>query len=461
MRHRLTRGTAFRLAALVVVIITLVNSVIFSALYYSLSTQLTAHLRAHIDEVRKTLIDVQGKESDGFQELAAMIESHARVAKSDEDIYLLTDSSGKRIAGNVASLERFEDWRTIPWRDLNLLGDWSPHRASDAVIGRWTTINGGYLFVGDGNGDIRDAQRLQLNGLMWGIGLSVICAIIGGWFLGSRAQRRIGQMEEALNAVASGALDRRVPRVSASDDIDHVAALINAALDRLQRLFENLRQLSVDIAHDLRTPISRMRQRLEHVRSGGDSIEAYREAADASIAEIDNIAETFDALMRISEIEAGARKNRFADVDLKPMLTNIVDALEAVAEERGHRLHPLIAAEGSFIVHADHRLLNQLFLNLIENAIVHCQEPADISVEVTNVGGCPVVRIRDTGPGIPAEERENVFRRLYRLEKSRTTAGNGLGLSLVAAIADLHGARITLADNEPGLLVEIWFSSSV
>ncbi|MBS0253330.1 MAG: HAMP domain-containing histidine kinase [Proteobacteria bacterium] len=459
MRHRHTRGTAFRLAALVAVIITLVNSVIFSALYYSLSAQLTAHLRAHIDEVRKTLVDVVGNEKDGFQELSTMIDSHARVAKSDEDIYLLTDETGKYIAGNVASLKPFEGWRAIPWKDLNLLGDWSPHRASDAVIGRWTPIKGGHLFVGDGNGDIRDAQRLQLNGLLWGIALSVICAICGGWFLGIRAQRRIGQMEEVLNAVAGGALDRRVPRGTASDDIDHVAALINAALDRLQRLFENLRQLSVDIAHDLRTPISRMRQRLERVRSGADSIEAYREAADASIAEIDNIAETFDALMRISEIEAGARKNRFANVDLKILLTNIIDAVEAVAEERGHRLKPLRAAEGPSIVYGDRRLLNQLFVNLIENAIVHCQDPADISVEIASVNGAPAVRVRDTGPGIPADERERVFRRLYRLEKSRTTAGNGLGLSLVAAIVDLHGARVTLSDNEPGLIVEISFPS--
>lgn len=459
MRHRHTRGTAFRLAALVAVIITLVNSVIFSALYYSLSAQLTDHLRAHIDEVRQTLIDVEGHEKDGFQELAAMIDSHARVAKSDEDIYLLTDEAGKRIAGNIASLDRFEGWRSIPWKDLNLLGDWSPHRASDAVIGRWTSVDGGHLFVGDGNGDIRDAQRLQLNGLLWGIGLSVICAICGGWLLGVRAQRRIGQMEEVLNAVASGALDRRVPREPASDDIDHVAALINAALDRLQRLFENLRQLSVDIAHDLRTPISRMRQRLERVRSGADSIEAYREAADASIAEIDNIAETFDALMRISEIEAGARKNRFADVDLKALLINITDAVEAVAEERGHRLKLVCATEGPFIAHGDRRLLNQLFVNLIENAIVHCPDPADISVEITNVGGAPVVRVRDTGPGIPAQEHERVFRRLYRLEKSRTTPGNGLGLSLVAAIAELHGARVALANNSPGLVVEISFAS--
>jgi signal transduction histidine kinase len=316
------------------------------------------------------------------------------------------------------------------------------------------------LFVGNGNGDIRDAQRLLLNGLLWGIGLSVVCAVLGGWLLGLKAQRRIVEIEEALDAVAGGSLERRVPRDSGADDVDHVAALINSTLDRLQRLFANLRQVSVDIAHDLRTPVSRMRQRLETVRAGPDCIDAYKEATDSSIDEIDRIAETFDALLRISEIEAGARKAKFVDVELNALLTNITDALEAVADERQHRLHPAQQTAGAVVVRGDRRLLNQLFLNLLENAIVHCAEPADIRVELAIAGGHPVVRVRDTGPGIPTDEREKVFRRLYRLEKSRTTSGNGLGLSLVAAISELHGATVTLSDNSPGLIVEVRFTQS-
>lgn len=454
---RLTRRTAFRLAGFVVLIVTLTNVTIFAVLYLVISQQLTSHLRAHIDEVRRTLADVEGAENEGLRELAVMVDRNAMAGRSDEDVYLLTDAAGKYVAGNITSLERFGGWRTIPWNDLKVTGDWSSHRTSDAVIGTWTTLKGGFLFVGDGNGDIKDAQRLLLTALLWGIGLSVVCGVIGGYVLGVKTQRRIGEMERALDAVASGDFDRRVPRNALSDDIDHVAALINVTLNRLQRVIANFRQVSVDIAHDLRTPIGRMRQRLEVVRAGPDNIAAYKDAVDESIDEIDNIADTFDALLRISEIEAGARRTKFVDVELHALLANITDALEAVAEERHHRLHPPAPASGPVNVRGDRRLLNQLFINLVENAIVHCPRPADISIEFAGNSAQPIVRVKDTGPGIPAEEREKVFRRLYRLEKSRTTRGSGLGLSLVAAIAELHGATVTLVDNGPGLVAEVTF----
>lgn len=456
-RSRITRRTAFRLAALVAGIITLINVLIFAVLYIVISQQLGVHLKAHVNEVRKTLADVQGEESDGFQELTAVVTHHALVAQSDEDIYLLTDEAGKYIAGNVRTLQRFDGFRTIPWKDLKLVGHWPSPRASDAVIGIWTPVRGGYLFVGDGNGDIKDAQRLLLTGVLWGICLSIACALVGGYIIGLKAQRRVSQMERVLDAVASGELHQRVPRTAASDDIDHVAALINAMLDRLQRLISNLKQVSIDIAHDLRTPISRMRQKLETVRSGPDSVAVYKEVVDASIDEIDNIADTFEALLRISEIEVGARKTKFVDVELHSLLANIVDALEAVAEERCQRLRLPSAGTGRLTVRGDRRLLNQLFINLIENAIVHCPQATDIEVEITGDCRHPIVRIKDTGPGIPSEEREKVFRRLYRLEKSRTTKGSGLGLSLVAAIATLHDATVTLADNNPGLIAEVRF----
>jgi signal transduction histidine kinase len=445
------------LAGLVAIIVTLTNTAIFAVLYLGISQQLNSHLRAHIDEVRKTLVDVEGEESDGFQELAAMVAHHAHTAQSDEDIYLLTDESAKYVSGNVSSLERFEGWKTIPWRDLKLIGRWSSHRASDAVIGTWTPVKGGYLFVGDGNGDVKDAQRLLLTGLLWGIALSVVCAVLSGYFLGLKAERRIAKLKQTLDAVATGDLDRRIPKNRLADDIDHVSGLINTMLDRLQGLIGNLKQVSVDIAHDLRTPISRMRQKLELVRSGPDNVSAYKDAIDAAIDKIDDIADTFDSLLRISEIEAGARKAKFVDVELYGLLTNITDALEAVAEARNHRLTPPDPAEPPIIVQGDRRLLNQLFVNLIENSIVHCPSPTEIRVELAHDHAGAVVRVRDTGPGIPRDEQEKVFRRLYRLEKSRTTRGSGLGLSLVAAIAELHGAKIMLADNAPGLVTEVRF----
>jgi signal transduction histidine kinase len=455
IKTRLTQRTAFRLAALVAVIISLTNLVIFSVLFFVISEQLDENLKAHVDEVRQTLADVEV--SGGFEGLAAMVNRHAQVAQSNEDIYLLTDASNRYVAGNIKVIPRFSNWKTIPWDELPLIGSWTAPRASTAVVGRWTPVKNGFLFVGDGNGDINDAQHVLLKGLLWGIGLSMLSAIVGGYILGLSAQKRIAKMEGVLGAVASGQLEARVPRSPSADDLDHVAALINATLDRLQALIGNLRQVSTDIAHDLRTPIARMRQKLEVVQTKNSDLAMYQSAVEEAVQEIDGISETFDALLRISEIEAGARKTKFVDVELNSLLINIVDALEAVAEEQNHRLIASINSTPPVTVRGDRKLLNQLFINLIENAIVHCPSATEIRVELTDEDGRPNVKVRDTGTGIPAEERDKVFRRLYRLEKSRSTRGSGLGLSLVSAIAELHGANVKLADNNPGLIVEVMF----
>jgi signal transduction histidine kinase len=443
------------MAALVAAIISLTNLVIFSVLFFVINEQLNGNLKAHVDEVRRTLADVEV--SGGLKGLEAMVDRHALVAQSNEDIYLLTDSADRYLAGNIRSIPRFSGWKTIPWSELPLIGAWTSPRASTAVVGTWTPIKNGFLFVGDGNGDINDAQRVLLKGLLWGIGLSILSAIIGGYILGMNAQKRIAKMESVLGAVASGRLQTRVPRRPSGDDLDHVAALINATLDRLEALISNLRQVSTDIAHDLRTPIARMRQKLEVVQTGDSDLAMYQSAVEEALLEIDGISETFDALLRISEIEAGARKRKFVEVEINSLLINIVDALEAVAEEQNQQLIGMIDDTPLLSVHGDRKLLNQLFINLIENAIVHCPSGAQILVELTGEGGRPIAKVRDTGAGIPPEEREKVFRRLYRLEKSRSTKGSGLGLSLVLAIAELHGAKVTLADNNPGLIVEVAF----
>jgi len=454
-KTRLTQRAAIRLAALVAAIVSLTNLAIFSVLYFVISAQLVDNLKAHVDEVQRTLSDLQV--NGGFDGVAAMVSRHAAVAQSNEDIYLLVDSKGEYVAGNIRVIPRFSGWKTIPWDELPLVGVWTTPRTSTAVLGRWTPVKNGALFVGDGNGDIKDAQRVLLTGLLWGIGLSVFSAMIGGYVSGMSAQRRIAKMDAVLNAVASGHLKERIPLSRAGDDLDQVSALVNATLNRLQALIDNLKQVSMDIAHDLRTPIARMRQKLEIAQWSPHDLAGYQEVVGAAVQEIDEISETFDALLRISEIESGARKTSFVDVELNALLANILDALEAVAEERSHELSGLIGDSPRMFVHGDRKLLNQLFINLIENAIVHCPSGSGIGVELSEEDGRPKVTVKDTGPGIPAAEREKVFRRLYRLEKSRSTKGNGLGLSLVASIADLHGAKILLADNNPGLIVVITF----
>lgn len=453
---RLTRRTAFRLTVLVAAIISVTNIIIFSILYIVINQQLSAHIKAHVAEVCDTFKDVQ--ESGGIDALTKMVTKHAAVAQADEDIFLLTDANGKYLAGNIQPIPRFAGWATIQWPSLPLIGDWSGRRSSTSVVGTWIGVEGGYLFVGDGNGDINEAQSLLLKGLLYGVGISILAAIVGGLLLGVNAQRRIMAMERTLNAVAVGQLQERVPRSSAADDIDHVASLINNTLQRLQSLIANLKQVSGEIAHDLRTPINRMRQRLEVLQASSSDLSTYRGAVDDTMLEIDGIAETFDAILRISEIEAGARKSKFVDVDLTSLLLNVVDAVDAVAEEYGHKILANLGTAQKIKVYGDAQLLSQLFTNLIENAIVHCPRGCEIGVTLHAEQESVAVTVSDNGPGIPEAERPKVFRRLYRLEKSRSTPGSGLGLSLVSAIADLHAAGVTLSDNGPGLKVAVKFA---
>ena len=414
---------------------------------------------SHILEVRDTLVAVG--DSGGFDALAKAVKRSGPTTSEVEDIYLLTDANGKYISGNLREIERFDDWEELPWAKLPLIGKASKSRSTTAAVAIWTPVNGGYLLVGDGNGDVEEAQEMLIDGVAWGMLITIVSALLGGTLLGLRAQQRIDAIERALDAVAKGEFATRVPRTASGDDLDQVAARINKTLDQLQGLIGTVRQVSSDIAHDLKTPIGRIRQRLESTRRTATTVAEYRDTTDKTVVEIDDVIDTFEALLRIAQIEGGARKARFTDVDLRGILLNVVDAYEFVGEDTDHRLSARLPDRGGQTIKGDNDLLTQLFANLIENSIRHCPPGSKIDVGLVYEGDNSIVRIADNGQGIPAPERENVFRRLYRLEKSRTTPGNGLGLSLVAAITDLHGATITLGDNHPGLIVTLSFPSHV
>jgi signal transduction histidine kinase len=239
-----------------------------------------------------------------------------------------------------------------------------------------------------------------------------------------------------------------------------VAAQINRTLGQLQNLIENVSQASSNIAHDLKKPMGRLRQRLDQARREATSMDEFRDAADKMLVEIDSIVDTFEALLRITEIEVGTRKARFAVLDLRAVLRDVADVYEAVVEDAGGTWKSGFDG-GPADIWGDRELLVQLFANLIENAIRHGPPKIRISLELTEGRDSLTATVTDNGPGIPAPERDKVFRRLYRLEQSRTTEGSGLGLTLVAAIAELHSAVVKLGDNEPGLRVAIRFPRSL
>lgn len=238
---------------------------------------------------------------------------------------------------------------------------------------------------------------------------------------------------------------------------EKIALLSELGIAVLGKLIDNVNQSSTDIAHDLKKPMTRLRQRLEAALDADPEPVEIKAVLQRSLDEIDGIVATFDALLNIGQLEAGGRRARFTDVDLAEVIRTVVEAYEAVIQDTGFRLQePSISAKGVEI-HGDSELLTQLFANLIENVLRHCPVGTTISVSLSVDPARVTATVADNGPGIPAAERENVFRRFYRLERARSGPGHGLGLNLVAAIADLHGAAITLEDNEPGLRVAIAF----
>jgi signal transduction histidine kinase len=305
---------------------------------------------------------------------------------------------------------------------------------------------------------LQQVKSTLLGALLWELAALVILATATGALVARRSQLQIDAISRTLAAVADGKLERRVARRYSKDDLDRVAEQINGTLDQLQRLIERVDQSSSDIAHDLKRPIGRLRQKLDVALRTATSVSEFRREIEASLQEVDVIVETFEALLRISQIEAGARRERLRPLDLKAVVSEVAEIYRAVVDDAGDQLTVELPEEGEAVVNGDGELLIQLFANLIENAIRHCPPGTAIRVALEDRQAGFGVIVADNGPGIPEAERGKVFHRLYRLEKSRSTPGSGLGLSLVAAIAELHGAKITLLDNSPGLAVQIDFA---
>jgi signal transduction histidine kinase len=256
----------------------------------------------------------------------------------------------------------------------------------------------------------------------------------------------------------AGDLSRRLPRGRRRDEFDGLAVELNAMLERIETLMEDVRQVTNDIAHDLRTPLARLRHGLEDARRKAGSVQDYERAVDAAVEETDRILETFTALLRIAQIEAGTRRAGFAEVDLSGLLSGLAETYAVVAEDRGQALTSTI--EPGVRAVGDRDLLGQMVANLIENALTHTPPRSRIAVTLAAGADGPVATVADDGPGIPADMRQQVLKPFVRLEGSRTAPGNGLGLASVAAIARLHGIALGLSDNGPGLRATLPFVPS-
>ncbi|MBZ7927263.1 sensor histidine kinase [Ensifer adhaerens] len=438
-----------------ILLATLIGSTVLAGvgvIYWRLTSELEERIKLRILDNRDALVAIDS--SDGFNEVSEVVKHEAASRRPIGTILLLVDRTGTFVAGNVAGIPDFRNWRILQEADLaRMNGERNP---DDSYYASWTPLSSGKLLVGASIADLRVVQSTLLGGLFWELAALVLLATASGTLIARRAQTQIEAISWVLAAFADGKLQERVARRYSGDDLDRVAEQINGTLDHLQRLIERVDRSSTDIAHDLKRPMGRLRQRLDVARRTATSLSEFQEQVSTSLVELDTIVETFEALLRIAQIEAGARKQLFRATDLKDLLTEIAEIYRPVAEDAGDALVMSLPSRQTF-VNGDSELLMQLFVNLIENAIRHCPARTTIRMTLDASQMGPSVIVSDDGPGIPSHEREKVFHRLYRLEKSRSTPGSGLGLSLVAAIAELHGGKVALSDNSPGLVIRIDF----
>lgn len=445
----LYRSTPFRLAVAFAVLL-------FCAFFLSglvAFDLIKRELNARYDNRSKEMFDViSHTDADGdIQDVIDATRAHIASTQNRRSLFLLKAPDGRVLAGNFSAPNLPNGWSGRRGAELGIPGD-AIYRLYSGSIG------GSRLIVGTSNEETGELIEIVAGSFGWASLVIIALAVIGGATIASRAQRRLDAVRDTMGRVSHGELSARIPLLGrGDDDVDLLSRDINDALERLSASVESMRQVSADIAHDLKTPLNRLSITVEEARLKQERGLSVAEELDTVSREAYQINQTFEALLRIAQIESGSRKARFARLDLIEVLDALAEVYRDVAEDAGDRLLLTTDRKTEAGILGDRDLLTQMYANLIENAIRHCPAGAEIRLRVAVDPYSVQTIIEDSGPGIPEDERDKVFRRLYRLEKSRTSPGSGLGLSLVKAIADLHDATIALDDAKPGLRVVITF----
>lgn len=405
------------------------------------------------DQMRSDAATLAGIfELSGNEALLERVDALAEVSFENARVYQLLNANGVIVSGNLASTLEIPLPDFVPAQELPLAGD-----VHNEVSGYWLRVDeiGPYRLI-QGTGDHLVLEILEALGIALVVGYLAVVAIglIAGIRIGRITERRIAAISDILAEVSSGNLASRIPTSSnPRDDLSRLSAEINSMLGQITRLLESQEQISNDIAHDMRTPLQHLRQRLERLR---DSPTINPGDISASLNQTEEIIATFNALLRIAQIEGSDRRERFERNDLCEIIATVAEVFEPTAEDAGIELTDKFP-RAQLEVLGDRNLLMQLLSNLVENAIKHCPSGSKVLVRAESTPDGPTLRVTDNGPGIKCEDRERIFRRFFRGEKSRNSPGNGLGLALAKAICDLHGADITVSDNEPGANFEIVF----
>ena len=369
--------------------------------------------------------------------------------------FLIVDAAGRRLDGDLPEQAYPDGLITFKWKASPLAT-----ADDDDIRMRVLTVrmpDGIRISLGE---DLERSRQLQVSFLRTFIltsGAALFIALAVGLSYVTRILRRIELIAATADAVSAGEIGLRAPvrPPERRDDIDHLAIAMNGMLDEIERLLVSVRQVSDDVAHDLRTPLAHLRQRVEAALAGPPDIDAYHEALTGAVEKIDDVLATFEALLRIGQLEAGANLAVFQPVDIAETVRAVAEAFRPSAEDAGHELS--VVAARPEIVRGERSFITQMIANFVENALIHTPKGTTIELRVERIG--PVIRliVEDDGLGVAPTERDQIFRRFYRVDRSRTTPGSGLGLSLAAAVAHAHGADIRAEDASPGLRIVVDF----
>jgi signal transduction histidine kinase len=449
---KLLRTTAFQL--------TLVYLLIFIVFAASLLGYFALNTRRLITEQITTTVDTEISglreqyNQGGIRRLVIVVDLRSR--RPGSSLYLVTTATGEGLAGNVGSLEPgvldHPGWLETNYRRLEA-PEGNDHRALVQVV----QLPGGFrLLVGR---DLEERERLFgiiANAGQWSLALVIVLGLAGGFFVSRRVLNRIEAMTGTAQTIMAGDLAGRLPVAGTGDELDRLAEHLNAMLERIEALMRGLKEVSDNIAHDLKTPLTRLRNRCEQALRGSAGVADYRAALEATIAESDDLIRTFDALLMIARAESGQARDNMTEFDAAEIARDVGELYEPLADEKGIAL--TVDAPAAAPVRGNRELISQALANLIDNAIKYAGPngklngaPAEIVVKAGNDGERIALSVADRGPGIAEADRGRVVERFVRLEQSRSEPGSGLGLSLAAAVARLHGGELKLEDNHPGL----------
>lgn len=453
---KLIKTSTFRLAAVYLAVFAISVGAILGYVYWNTAVL----LERQIDETIRAEVSSLGEQyrQGGLGQLMETIKS--RSEHPSDNIYLLTNYFGRRIAGNIDALP-VEAVGGQGWMEFAYAVETAEGLERHQARAFHTPLDLGFtLLVGRDVQERRDFADLIRRTLFWAIGLAVVFGLGGAVMTSRNFLRRVDSISQTSRTIMAGDLSGRMPVSGTGDELDRLAENLNDMLDQIERLMIGMKEISSNVAHDLKTPLTRLRARAEDALRHGDGA-SCRAALEDTLEEADQLLRTFNALLSIARTEAGQAREGLGDIEAGPLVEELAEMFAPLVEEEGGRLTS--RAEPGLVVRADRQLLAQALTNLLDNALKYAvteDRRLEVALTAERRDGSVIIAVADNGPGVPEAERDHVVERFVRLETGRSKPGSGLGLSLVAAVMTLHGGRLELRDNAPGLRAELVLPSS-